>query len=248
MNNKQYKNIINYSIKKIPNNIGSNSVEYVGTILKNMSIPLPQGDCKTIHKILSTGDYMFWQPCNPEDVQNVVNYSCAVVGVTDSEIFLIDNNEPNEEYTLESASPFVLTTHHLTDPYASEVSTMSYYSYNNGTTTSTNQTSIVESEDYYLNNRYFGTYLRRLCDVPNVSSGKLSILGNSIIWKIEEHKDGYYLIKVGDKTKYLSTDGSSVTLTTVTGTIPTQCRWKRSIAYGGGYCSKMYTMRAILPD
>ena len=231
MNRKQYKNIVKNSVKSISNDTCEDSVKYIRAILKNMGIPLPQGNCKTIHDILRSNDYMFWQACNLEDVQNAIDQGFAVIGLTDNSIVLIDNNEPNEESTVKSTLPHIYAANKLIDTCDSETSTMSYYSYNGRSTTSTD---ILESAYFYLNNKYFGKYLRRVNNVPQIARGKLSVLFDSIVWKIEKDKDNYYAIRVGETEKYLCVDGSALTLATVTGSVPSHCKWVCSIAYGGG--------------
>ena len=226
MNNKQYNNVIEKTAKLSETDM-NDSLALMRDTLNKMGVPLPQGELKEVSEILSTNDYMYWRACSAEDAQAFANDGIAAIAVSDSNIAIL---------TAETDNPTTTRTISATETAnVSTVSEVSYYAYSSGGTNTTTYPDTTESGDYYCNNKQYGKYLRRLCDVITVSSGTFSELLDSIIWRIEKHEDGYYTIKINGTSKYLSTNGNTVRLTVVSDVIPSDCKWIRSInQYGGG--------------
>ncbi len=109
----------------------------------------------------------------------------------------------------------------------------------------TTSSAPVSDGTYYLNNRYYGDYLRYASSAATASSGLISSLGNSIRWEIRFVDGGYVFRSSSDTTKYLgvpaSTSSTSVSIVTVSDlTIPSRWVWDIQIANGGG-CLVMNT-------
>ena len=136
MNKKQYHNVIHWTLKQDESVRNSDALTAVRAIFKNMGVALPNGNCQEINEVLATGKYMNWKPCDYDEVQKLANKGVAVVGISDSDIVVIDTAVSAEEnlQTTETASAFARTTDALT---SSEVSAMSFYSYNSANATTT---------------------------------------------------------------------------------------------------------------
>ena len=225
MNNKQYNNVIEKTAKLSETDM-NDSLALTRDTLNNMGVPLPQGELKEVSEILSTNDYMYWRACSAEDAQAFANEGIAASAVSDSNIAIL---------TAETDNPTTTRTVSATETAnVSTVSEVSYYAYSSGGTNTTTYPDTTESGDYYCNNKQYGKYLRTLCDVITVSSGTLSELKDSIVWRIDKQDDGYYTIKINGTSKYLSTNGTAVRLTVVSDVIPAECKWIRSINREGG--------------
>lgn len=99
--------------------------------------------------------------------------------------------------------------------------------------------NLVSNDTYYLNNRYYGDYVRYYSSSPTVSSGLLSTLGNSIQWDIVAVNGGYAIRAKSDTTKYLGVSASTANtyvfaVTVRDSEIPERCIWDIKIATGGG--------------
>ena len=225
MNNKQYNNVIEKTAKLSDTDM-NDSLALTRDTLNNMGVPLPQGELKEVSEILSTDDYMYWRACSAEDAQLFANDGIAAIAVSDSNIAIL---------TAETDNPTTISTDCPAETAnVAMVSEVSYYAYSSGGTNTTTYPDITESGDYYCNNKQYGKYLRRLCDVITVSSGTISELQDSIVWRIEKHEDGYYTIRINGTSKYLSTNGNAVRLSVVSGVIPSECKWIRSVNRKGG--------------
>ena len=153
MNKKQYHNVIHWTLKQDESVRNSDALTAVRAIFKNMGVALPNGNCQEINEVLATGKYMNWKPCDYDEVQKLANKGVAVVGISNSDIVVIDAAVSAEEslQTTETASTFARTTDVLAP---SEISAMSFYSYNSGNATTTEDTTedpteSTESEIYF---------------------------------------------------------------------------------------------------
>lgn len=96
-------------------------------------------------------------------------------------------------------------------------------------TPSTSQ--VVPNNNYYLNNKYYGKYLRYTSSAGlSCASGLLSSLGSSIQWKLQQVSGGYVIRSVSNPTKYLGVPETStyiVEIVTVNeADLPARCIWK----------------------
>lgn len=225
MNNKQYNNVIEKTAKLSETDLNDN-LSLTRDTLNNMGVPLPQGELKEVSEILSTNDYMYWRACSAEDAQAFANDGIAAIAVSDSNIAIL---------TAETDNPTTISTDCTAETAnVAMVSEASYYAYSSGGTNTTIYPDTTESADYYFNNKQYGKYLRRRCDLVDVSSGTLAELQDSIIWRLEKHEDGYYTIKINGTSKYLSSNGNTVRLAVVSDVIPSECKWTYSINKNGG--------------
>lgn len=108
---------------------------------------------------------------------------------------------------------------------------------------------------YYLNNKYYGKYLRYTSsNGATTSSGLLSSLGNSIQWKLQKVSGGYVIRSASNSTYYLGvptdTSSNSVTIVTVSdSSIPSRCIWSLLAANGGGGLIKnTYNSKYLYPS
>lgn len=108
---------------------------------------------------------------------------------------------------------------------------------------------------YYLNNKYYGKYLRYTSsNGTTTSSGLLSSLGNSIQWKLQKVSGGYVIRSATNSTYYLGvpadTSSNSVTIVTVSdSSIPSRCIWSFLAANGGGGLIKnTYNSKYLYPS
>ncbi len=97
MNTTEYKNIIQWTIKHIPEESKDDSITVVNEILKNCGIPLPKKDCSGILNTLIINDYMGWEECTSSDAQIIANGGTPTIGVSNNNIVII---EPQNEILL----------------------------------------------------------------------------------------------------------------------------------------------------
>lgn len=135
MNGKQYKNIIDWTVKHNNTAESSNSLETVRAVLKNMGIPLPQGSCKDVFEILKTDNYMGWQSCPIKEAQSYANEGTAAIGISGERIVVLSAEVIDEDVVsdeTQAATPAVMTLSDNTSAYA--VSDLQYFAYSSGDT------------------------------------------------------------------------------------------------------------------
>ena len=89
MNGKEFGNIIDYTIKHMPEDLKGDFVGTVKEIFRNCGIEFYKGSLNEVKEVLETNDYMSWGTCEAEDVKDLADNGVAVVGIKDGEIFII---------------------------------------------------------------------------------------------------------------------------------------------------------------
>lgn len=105
--------------------------------------------------------------------------------------------------------------------------------------TYTNGAYLLDEGTYYLNNLYYGDYLRYSSSSVTATSGLISSLGNSIRWELRNVYGGYVIQSKTDPTKYLAVpdtqSSSSVQVMTVNNSVvPERCIWRMTLSSQGG--------------
>ena len=112
MNGKQYKNIIDNTMKHIDNEIKSDSVKTAIEIFKNRGIEFPDESVEYVKEILSSDNYMSWEHCEVSDLHDYANNGVAVVGIDEDRIVVI---APESDDEAEEKYPNILTYSDLTE-------------------------------------------------------------------------------------------------------------------------------------
>ena len=97
MNGKTYGNIIDYTLKHLPEEAKENSVKTVTEIFKNMGVALPKGNSQDILSAMTDNNYMGWVSQKPEDAYNAAKNGIATVGISEDRIFIIISDTKSEE-------------------------------------------------------------------------------------------------------------------------------------------------------
>lgn len=134
MNGKQYKNIIDNTMKHIDNEIKSDSVKTAIEIFKNRGIEFPDESVEYVKEILSSDNYMSWEHCEVSDLHDYANNGVAVVGIDKDRIVVI---APESDDEAEEKYPNILTYLDLTEE---DFENMTFYAatasyYGGGSTT-----------------------------------------------------------------------------------------------------------------
>ncbi len=96
--------------------------------------------------------------------------------------------------------------------------------------------SIGNGDSSYINNDYFGSYIKNNDGTVRAESGELSSHGNTIRWQIVLVSSGVYAIRSEIDGNYLGITSGNVTLTDIgLGAIPNHCKWNFYNALGGGF-------------
>lgn len=134
MNNKQYKNIINYTIATETDIENKDTVEVVRDVLNNCGVPFPSGTKEEIKETLSSGNYIGWTECSSEEAQLAADAGYATVGINDIRAFVI---EPSQEVDTMSASIAVETGNNVStvsELSKDEIGATTFYAQTNFTT------------------------------------------------------------------------------------------------------------------
>ena len=89
MNGKQYKNVIDWTMKHDEKARSKDSLAVARAIFKNMGVALPQGDCQQVLKTLKTNDYMGWRACTMEEAQVNANGGIASIGINENRVAVV---------------------------------------------------------------------------------------------------------------------------------------------------------------
>lgn len=89
MTTSEYKNIIQQTLKNKKNSEIKNSLNMVRTILKNMGIPLPNGNNQEIYNIIGNNDYMLWMPCSLKEAPEMIRRDIATIGISEDKIVIL---------------------------------------------------------------------------------------------------------------------------------------------------------------
>ena len=86
MTSSEYKNTIEWTLRRAEE---SDDLSTVKRILRNLGTPFPQGNVENIVNLLSSGNYMGWNPCNKEQARFCVNNGYPAVAVTDDTVVIL---------------------------------------------------------------------------------------------------------------------------------------------------------------
>ena len=101
MNNKQYKNIIGYTIANETNVGNKDDIAVVKDVMNNCGVPFPTGTREEVKTTLSSGEYIGWTECSPEEAQIAADAGYATVGINETRAFVV---EPSEDVETLSAT------------------------------------------------------------------------------------------------------------------------------------------------
>lgn len=146
MNGKQYRNIIDWTVKHDDSVKTGDSLDIARAIFKNMGVALPQGDLKRVAETLKTDDYMGWKACSVREAQEAADNGIAAIGVAEDQVVVLSANVEDEPIANMAS---VMTLSESTSAYA--VSNMQFYSYAYGTTTQ--HSSVLTKPTEYKNHR-----------------------------------------------------------------------------------------------
>ena len=112
--------------------------------------------------------------------------------------------------------------------------------------------NLFTEEAYYLNNRYWGEYLRYTSSTVTAQAGLISYLGSSIRWEIGVIDGGYVIRSQADPTKYLAVplDRSSdevIIEALGSSVIPNRCIWTITTV-GGCLIKSKYNSKYLYHD
>lgn len=91
------------------------------------------------------------------------------------------------------------------------------------------------TDEYYINNKEHGRYLKSDVGIPGVESGLLADLGDKIKWKLVQTNNGYTI--QDDQFRYLSVVSGAIELRHSASGLTTEHIWDM-IYPDGGYCLK----------
>ena len=86
MTSSEYKNTIEWTLRRAEE---SDDLSTVKRILRNLGTPFPQGNVENIVNLLSSGNYMGWNPCNKEQARFCVNNGYPAVAVADGTVVIL---------------------------------------------------------------------------------------------------------------------------------------------------------------
>ena len=89
MTSSEYKNTIEWTLKHSDE---SSDPEKVQRILRNLGTPFPQNDSnstETIISLLSSGDYMGWNPCSKDQARFCVNNGYPAVAIYNNTVVIL---------------------------------------------------------------------------------------------------------------------------------------------------------------
>lgn len=108
----QYKNIIDHTLKMLTDEEKENPVIAVNKILNNGGISLLNESPAIIKRMLVGDDYLGWMECNSTEAQTFANNGAATIGVSDSELVII---EPKLDDMEKSGNSNVVTVADIKD-------------------------------------------------------------------------------------------------------------------------------------
>ena len=139
MNNKQYNNVIDYTIKCEHSSHTDDSLATARAIFNNMGVALPQGDLKQVCEVLKTNNYMGWVSCTMKEAQEAADRGTAAIGVCKDKIIVLSATDEEEPVTPTAS---VMTISENTSAYA--VSDLQFYMYS--------MASVTEYNSLYFEN------------------------------------------------------------------------------------------------
>lgn len=123
MQEKKYNNIIDYTLE---HEQSDDCLAVARAIFNNMGVSLPNGDIKTVYKIIKTNNYMGWRSCIMQEAQQSADKGVPAIGISENKIIVLratDHSDPIKELST------VMTLSENTSAYA--VEGLEYYSYDN---------------------------------------------------------------------------------------------------------------------
>lgn len=142
MNEKQYNNIIENTLKHERSAQTDDSLATARAIFDNMGVALPQGDIKTVYETISTDNYMGWKSCTMKEAQEAADNGTAAIGISEDKIIVLSANDEEQPVT-QTASVMALDEN--TSAYA--VAGLEYYSYSYESTIGVGILSIFAAND-----------------------------------------------------------------------------------------------------
>jgi len=149
MNQEQYNNIIENTLRTNSIELSNSNLLAIKTILNKMGIPLPNGNLQDVIHILQTNNYMGWRLCTLQSAQTWANQGIPSIGIGKNKISILKGtDEQNSKVNNEAVISLVESTK------IDSVSDMLFYSYT-AMGTSGNQygydgwSSLDAAMDYY---------------------------------------------------------------------------------------------------
>ena len=129
MTSSEYKNTIEWTLKHSDEN---SDPEKVQRILRNLGTPFPQNDgnsTETIISLLSSGDYMGWNPCSKDQARFCVNNGYPAVAIYNNTVVILlpdDESVKISSTVPKSTSKLVRKVTELNDIKADQIRFFAY--------------------------------------------------------------------------------------------------------------------------
>ena len=125
---KRYNNVIDWTLKHDTAAQTEDSLATARAIFDNMGVALPNGSMPEVYETIKTNQYMGWEACTMEKVQQAANNGTAAIGISRDRIVVLAATDA-EEPIAETASVMILSKN--TSAYS--VAGLEYYTYSYGT-------------------------------------------------------------------------------------------------------------------
>ena len=129
MTSSEYKNTVEWTLKHSDEN---SDPEKVQRILRNLGTPFPQSDSsstETIISLLSSGDYMGWNPCSKDQARFCVNNGYPAVAIYNNTVVILlpdDESVKISSTVPKSTSKLVRKVTELNDIKADQIRFFAY--------------------------------------------------------------------------------------------------------------------------
>ena len=134
MTASQYKNILQWTLYMNRNLEKTDNLVLVKTLLDNLGVAFPTGDCKTVFTAMRTNTFLGWRTVAFEDAQCYADKGFATLAVDEGKIFIIC---PDEQVSNLSYDPKLYDVKnqyvkHTSELSSEEKASMSFYAYRYG--------------------------------------------------------------------------------------------------------------------
>ena len=128
MTSSEYKNTIEWTLS-VQTQENEDTLTTAKRILTNLGVPFPHGTLDEAVQILSTRNYMGWNPCNAAQAKYCANHGYAAIGVTNNRVVIILPED--EAVTVDNTLPKVshAAVSKLSELREEETTEMQYFVY-----------------------------------------------------------------------------------------------------------------------
>ena len=128
MTSSEYKNTIEWTLS-VQTQENEDTLTTAKRILTNLGVPFPHGTLEEAVQILSTRNYMGWNPCNAAQAKYCANHGYTAIGVTKNSVVIILPED--EAVTVDNTLPKVShpAARKLSELQEKETADMQYFVY-----------------------------------------------------------------------------------------------------------------------